>query len=129
MNKMLTGICMTGVLAVSSINLAFAEEAKKDGALSPAVVEQLDVANKLIALGDARKDPLLLIVAAKLQKTLGAEAASTPTQSTATNDVLSRAKKLSNGRKDLTGIADDVAAAKTKGGYIDVTTGQYRYTM
>ena len=129
MKKILTGVCMTGILAVSSVNLAFAEDAKKDGALSPAVVEQLDVANKLIALGDARKDPLLLIAAAKLQKNLGAEAASTPTQSTATNDVLDRAKKLSAGRKDLTGIADDVAAAKTKGGYIDAVSGQYRYTM
>lgn len=128
MNKILTGICMTGVLAVSSMNIAFAEEAKS-GALSPAVVEQLDVANKLIALGDARKDPLLLIAAAKLQKNLGAEAASTPSQSTLTNDVLDRAKKLSAGRKDLTGIADDVAAAKTKGGYIDAVSGQYRYTM
>lgn len=45
-------------------SLAFAEEAKS-AALSPAVIEQMDVANKLIALGDARKDPLLLIVAAK----------------------------------------------------------------
>jgi hypothetical protein len=129
MKKMLTGVCLTSVLLASGINLALAEEAKKDMGPSPAVIEQMDVANKLIALGDARKDPLLLIVAAKLQKTLGAEAASTPTQSTATNDVLDRAKKLSAGRKDLTGIADDVAAQKTKGGYVDSMTGQYRYTM
>jgi hypothetical protein len=70
---------------------------------------------------------LLLIAAAKIQKSLGAEAASTPTQSTSTADVLERAKKLSSGRNDLTGIADDVAAQKSKGGYIDAVSGQYRY--
>ena len=42
---------------------------------SAATIEQLALANKLIALGDARKDPVLLIAAAKLQKSLSTEAA------------------------------------------------------
>lgn len=119
------------VLAASVLNLgvAFAAEEKPaEGGLTPAVVEQMDVANKLIALGDARKDPVLLIAAARLQKSLSAEAAGNPTESTAPNAVLERAKKLAAGRKDLIGLADDVAAQKTKGGYIDATSGQYRYT-
>ncbi len=116
MNKVLAGVGVAGVLLAGGINLALAEDAKKDAAPSPAVIEQMDLANKLIALGDARKDPLLLIVAAKLQKSLGAESASAPAQSGATDDVLDRAKKLSAGRKDLVGIADDVAAAKSKSG-------------
>jgi hypothetical protein len=115
MKKVLAGIGMTGVLLVGGINLALAEEAKKDALPSPAVIEQVDIVNKLIALGDARKDSVLLIAAAKLQKSLGAEAASTPTQSTATTDVLERAKQFASGRKDIIGIADDVAAQKSKG--------------
>lgn len=112
-----------------NFGMAFAGEDKAtEAGLTPAVVEQMDVANKLIALGDARKDPVLLIAAAKLQKSLSAVAAGTPAQSTATNDVLDRAKKLAAGRKDLIGLADDVAAEKTKGGYIDAVSGQYRYT-
>jgi hypothetical protein len=125
-NKFLTVV--VGTLLVLNTGISFAEEAKKaEQGPSPAVIEQIDIANKLIALGDARKDPLLLIAAAKIQKSLGAEAASTPTQSTSTADVLERAKKLSSGRNDLTGIADDVAAQKSKGGYIDAVSGQYRY--
>ena len=108
-------ICVSGLLLASVLDIASAEEAKQDSGLTPAVVEQLMVANKLIALGDARKDPLLLIAAAKLQKSLGAEAASSPSQNTATKDVLERARKLAAGRKDMVGIADDVAAAKSKG--------------
>lgn len=112
-----------------NMGVAFSGEGKPtETSLTPAVVEQLDVANKLIALGDARKDPILLIAAAKLQKSLSPEAAGNPAQSTATNDVLDRAKKLASGRKDLIGLADDVAAQKTKGGYIDAVSGQYRYT-
>jgi hypothetical protein len=115
MMKKLVSIVVGSVFVVS-VGLAFAEDAKKSApSLSPAVIEQIDVANKLIALGDARKDPLLLIVAAKLQKTLGAEAASVPMQSVDTKEVLERAKKLSVGNKELIGIADDVAAQKSKG--------------
>jgi hypothetical protein len=113
-NKLVT-VVVSGVLLLNA-GIAFAEEAKKaEQGPSPAVIEQMDIANKLIALGDARKDPILLIAAAKIQKTMGSEAASTPTQSTATTDVLERAKKLASGHKDLTGLADDVAAQKTKG--------------
>lgn len=128
MKTQLIAVLAGGVLALN-ISAAFAGEGKAaEGGLTPAVVEQLDVANKLIALGDARKDPVLLIAAAKLQKSLNPEAAGSPAQSTATNDVLDRAKKLAAGRKDLIGLADDVAAQKTKGGYIDAVSGQYRYT-
>lgn len=128
MKKQLIAVLAGGVLAMNFGVAIAAEDKAAEGGLTPAVVEQLDVANKLIALGDARKDPVLLIAAAKLQKSLSTEAAGGPTQSTAPNDVLERAKKLAAGRKDLVGLADDVAAQKTKGGYIDVTTGQYRYT-
>lgn len=128
MKKQLIAVLAGGVLAMN-LGVAMAGEDKAaEGGLTPAVVEQLDVANKLIALGDARKDPVLLIAAAKLQKSLSTEAAGSPTQSTAPNEVLERAKKLAAGRKDLVGLADDVAAQKTKGGYIDATSGQYRYT-
>ncbi len=120
---------LAGSVLVMNLGVALAAEEKPvEGGLTPAVVEQIDVANKLIALGDARKDPVLLIAAAKLQKSLSAEAAGSPAESTATNAVLERAKKLAAGRKDLIGLADDVAAQKTKGGYIDAVSGQYRYT-
>lgn len=128
MKTQLIAVLAGGVLVMNLGTAVAGEEKPAEGALTPAVVEQIDVANKLIALGDARKDPVLLIAAAKLQKSLGAEAAGTPTESTATNAVLERAKKLATGRKDLIGLADDVAAQKTKGGYIDAVSGQYRYT-
>jgi len=127
MNSKLIGVVLGSVLALNA-GLTFAADDKKtEPAMSPAMVEQIDLANKLIALGDARKDPLLLLAAAKLQKNMGAEAAGAPTQSTATTDVLARAKKLSAGRKDMAGIADDISAQKSKGWSIDVVSGKSNY--
>jgi|CXWL01.1.fsa_nt_gi hypothetical protein len=115
------------VLALNSA----ASLADEDKGPSPAVIEQLNVVNKLIALGDARKDPLLLLAAASLQKSMGAEVVSAPMKSTAPEDVLDRAKTLAAGRKDLIAIADDMAAVKSKGPtwQINAVTGRstYRY--
>ena len=119
------------VAAMLAVN-AGAVLAQDEKALSPAVVQQLDLINRLVALGDARKDPLLLLAAASIQKSLGTDAAVTlPSQSTAPDAILARAKAFSIGRKDLMDLAEDVGATKAKGASwrIDAVTGRstYRY--
>lgn len=120
MNYILSNVCKKSVLAMGSIGLLLnvamcqADESPAAQVLSPAAIEQMDLANKLIAMGEARKDPLMLIVAAKLQKTLGLEMGSLPKQGMETSAVLESAKKYAAGRKDLIGLADDVAAEKSK---------------
>ena len=110
-----TVLLMAGSLALMmNIATCQAEESKAAPALTPAAIEQMDLANKLIALGEARKDPLMLIVAAKLQKSLGMETAGLPKQGMETKTLLETAKKYAAGRKDLMGLADDVAAEKSK---------------
>ena len=126
-SKFLT-LAVAAMLAVS----AGAVLAQDEKALSPAVVQQLDLINRLVALGDARKDPLLLLAAASIQKSLGTDAAVTlPSQSTAPDAILARAKAFSIGRKDLMDLAEDVGAIKAKGASwrIDAVTGRstYRY--
>ena len=126
-SKFLT-LAVAAMLAVS----AGAVLAQDEKALSPAVVQQLDLINRLVALGDARKDPLLLLAAASIQKSLGTDAAATlPSQSTAPDAILARAKAFSIGRKDLMDLAEDVGAIKAKGASwrIDAVTGRstYRY--
>jgi hypothetical protein len=127
MKTKLISLVLGSVLALHG-GLASAQD---DKGPSPAVIEQLDIVNKLIAMGDARKDPLLLLAAASMQKQMGTEGASLPTKSTAPQDVLDRAKALAGNRKDLVGIADDLSAVKSKGASwrIDAVTGRstYRY--
>ena len=119
------------VAAMLAVN-AGAVLAQDEKGLSPAVVQQLDLINRLVALGDARKDPLLLLAAASIQKSLGTDAAVTlPSQSTAPDAILARAKAFSIGRKDMMDLAEDVGATKAKGASwrIDAVTGRstYRY--
>ena len=128
MKSKFLSLAVAAVLAINA-GTALAQDEK---ALSPAVVQQLDLINRLVALGDARKDPLLLLAAASIQKSLGTDAAATlPSQSTAPDAILARAKAFSIGRKDMMDLAEDVGATKAKGASwrIDAVTGRstYRY--
>ena len=103
--------------------------AQDEKGLSPAMVQQLELVNRLVALGDARKDPLLLLAAASIQKNMGTDSASLPTQSTSPDDIVARAKGMAGGRKEIATIADEVSAAKPKGASwrIDAVTGRSTY--
>jgi hypothetical protein len=113
MNKLFANLI--GASLLLAVNVAWAEgSTSMNKELSPMVVEQINLANKLIALGDARKDPLLLIAAARLQKSLSEETTGQPQASNKIPDVLARARKMTEGRKDLTGLIDDITAMRSK---------------
>ena len=120
-------------LSLASVAALFCASAiaADDKAPSPATIEQLNIVNKLIALGDARKDPILLMAAASLQKSMGMDEVAVVAKSTAPDDVLERAKAMSGGRKDLTAIVEDLIGVKSKGASwrIDAVSGKstYRY--
>jgi hypothetical protein len=118
MNNTLTQFRKTGILATIAFGLLTAaplcHAGNTEPALTPAAIEQMNLANQLIALGEARKDPLMLIVAAKIQKSLGAESPALAKQGTESKTLLDNARKYAAGRKDLIGLADDVAAEKSK---------------
>ncbi|NWF35143.1 hypothetical protein [Mariprofundus sp. KV] len=130
MNKqVLVTMGLGTAIILGGMNAAVASDDKaKAKGLNAAVVEQANIINKLIDLGDARKDPILLLAAAKLQKTMSDTAAPTSTENNSTEDVLKRAKKAANGRKDVAGIADDIAAMKSKGRQYHYSNGYYTGT-
>jgi hypothetical protein len=89
--------------------------AAEEAVLSPAAMEQLALAEKLIALGRANNDPLLLIAAAQIRNTVSDEPVGLPDERTPQAALLDEAKSLARDRQDLIGIADDIAAARSKG--------------
>lgn len=125
MKSKLVALSAATLLAFNAGN-ALAQDEK---GLSPAMVQQLELVNRLVALGDARKDPLLLLAAASIQKNMGTDSTSLPTQSTSPDDIVARAKGMANGRKEIATIADEVGAAKPKGASwrIDAVTGRSTY--
>ena len=85
--------------------MAVQVQAADEAVLSPAAMEQLALAEKLIALGRTNNDPLLLIAAAQIRNTVSDEPVGLPGERTS----------LAGDRQDLIGIADDIAAARSKG--------------
>ena len=124
MKRML--VTLAAGLALAHAGHALARDAK---ALTPAMVQQLDLVNRLVALGDAQQDPVLLLAAASLQKSLGSDAAALPSQSTSPDELVARAKALAGGRADILALVEQVSAAKPKGASwrFDAVTGRATY--
>lgn len=114
MSRLTTGL---SILAFAlTLSTAQAEEPAATAApISPAAVEQIVLAQKLAAIGAARKDPLLLLAAAQLRASL--DAAPVPAGDTfeSLDDMLATARELAAGREDIIGIADDIAAGSSRG--------------
>lgn len=124
-------LCM-GVACLLLGGAARAEDSARaeNPALSAEVIAQTNLANKLIALGDARRDPLLLIAAAKVQKSLGSNSEQEAgAHELDTRSILERARAYANGQSDLIGLIDDVAAMKSKGFEFNPKAGQLRFTF
>lgn len=122
-----------------ALGAAYAQEKKsgtnvnpKATTTSPEVqaVEALRTADALAKYGDARKDPLALIVAAKMKKEVGgqdlkaskqtkgkgkAEASAAKPDQRTPEALLERARALAKDRKDLLALADDVAKSGGRG--------------
>jgi hypothetical protein len=98
-------------------------------------VETLRIATGLVRYGDATKDPLALITAARMLKQAGlqpskAERAGKGVRkdkrdAMEVDAVLGRARTLAAGRQDLLALADDVAAGGSRGALEGPARGVY----
>ena len=125
----LIGMGLGAALLFAGMGNSAAQDAKAAPSkeASAAVAEQAELARKLIAYGDARNDPILLLAAAKLQRTLSETRAPASTQSFETQAVLERAKKDAKGNKEIIELADDMMAMKPKRWSIDAVSGRSVY--
>lgn len=83
--------------------------------LSPNAMEQLVIANKLAALGEERKDPLLLLAAVRLRQGLSDDGVDNAAEGTGTEALLKKAKEISGGDAALNEIADSVSGMTARG--------------
>jgi hypothetical protein len=94
---------------------------------SASAVEAVAAAEGMVRYGDAAKDPLALIAAAKVLKNVGAKDSTAERVGGKAGDaknkpdtmsveaILTRAKALANGRQDIVAMADDVAKEGVRG--------------
>jgi hypothetical protein len=100
-----------GVLAATLTGPALAQEKQ---ALTPGIVEQLDIVSKLTNYGIERKDPLLLLAAARLVTTIAPEAAAS-TGALGADELIAKAKELGGGKAEIGTLADDIASESSRG--------------
>ena len=105
---------------------AGAADAKK--VMSPAVIEQYALADRLIAYGVERKDPLIILAAVKLRGSLVEESPALPKVPLTNDEALAAAGELARGAEDILGLIEDVKAEGSRGDYY-TTGGSYCYTV
>jgi hypothetical protein len=101
------------VIALGLVLPAVAEE--KAPSLTPAAVEQIQLAATLARYGEARKDPILLIAAARIAKGVSPDGAPAADKLPSMDEMLSDAKEYAEGDETVIGLIDDVKASQSKG--------------
>ncbi len=115
--SLILSVGLTCLLLMGGLSQAYAESKE----LTPAAIEQINLADKLTNYGIARKDPLLLIAAAQLLKSISMDPVAAQ-MGMSSDDILNKARGYAAKRQDLIGLIDDIAAAKTKGLCYGATT-------
>jgi hypothetical protein len=104
---------LASALAIGLALPAFAEE--KPEPLTPAAVEQIQLAATLARYGEARKDPILMIAAARIARGVSAEGAPAATKLPSVDEMLADAKEYGEGDATIQSLIDDTQAAQSKG--------------
>jgi len=109
-SKLLAAALLTSGLFVFSP----AANAQDKPALTPGIVEQLDLASTLANYGLERRDPLLLLAAARLMKTITADSAPVA-PAIGADELIEKAKEIAGSESDIEALADDIAAESSRG--------------
>ncbi|WP_226779852.1 hypothetical protein [Oceaniglobus trochenteri] len=103
---------MKTLLISSIISLSLLGPAMAQDSASPATMDEIAMSEKLIALGQARGEPLLVLAAIRLRATLGGETGAAGDTLTSREDAFALARELAGDDPAMAGIIDD---AETEG--------------
>ena len=106
--KFLAGSVLAAVLVLPAV-------AQEEKAPSPAVIEQIQLATTLARYGEARKDPILLLAAAKIAKGLSPDTVPAAEALPTMDDLLNQATEYGEGDELVAGVIEDIKASQSKG--------------
>ncbi|WP_108483206.1 hypothetical protein [Oceaniglobus ichthyenteri] len=98
---------MKTLLAALAIATSFALPIQAQETASPAVLDEIAMSEHLIALGQARGEPVLVLAGIRLRATLGGAAAAPGDALTSREDAFALAKELAAGDPSLTDVITD----------------------
>jgi hypothetical protein len=105
-------VVAASVLAVGVMFPALAEEQQ---AFTPAAIEQIQLADTLARYGEARKDPILLLAAAKIAKGISPDGAPSADKLPTMDELLASAEEYAEGDELVLGVIGDIKAEQSKG--------------
>jgi hypothetical protein len=109
-------VIRTFLLATAlSLSIGAATVTAQEQALTPAAAEQIVLAETLVRYGEARKDPILLIAAARIAKGITAEGPAPAAKLPTMDEILASAIAYSDGDEVIAAMVDDVKASQSKG--------------
>lgn len=113
MKRVLLAFCLS-VLPLSGAILA-GPAAAEEQRITPAASEQVMMAERLAALAEARKDPLLMLAALRMRASLDDTAMPVPQGFSSTEELTARARALAEGDDAMTALLADVEAEAGRG--------------
>lgn len=82
--------------------------------LTPAAMAEISMAEKLFALGQARREPMMILAAIRLRATLGGETSAPGKAFTSQEEAFAAARKIAKGDDAMMSIIDDVEANSSR---------------
>ena len=89
--------------------------AQEDKGITPGVTEQIMMAERLVSLGKARNDPMLLIAALRLRNNLSQDAMPPVEKFSSKEEILEAVNGMVEGRDDLKELIKDEASSSSRG--------------
>jgi len=105
---------LVGAVLAAMAFMALPATAQQSNAVTPSMLEQLTIADKLIAYGTERKDPILILAAVQLRANLadgGAQAGA----ATSTEDALKLAAELGASSAAIKQLVEEIQSTGSRG--------------
>lgn len=113
MKRLLIALCLWS-LPLGAVLVA-GPSAAEEQRITPAASEQVMMAERLAALAEARKDPLLMLAALRMRATLDDTAMPVPQGFSSTEELATRARALTEGDDAMAALLADVEAEAGRG--------------
>lgn len=106
---------MLGVIFSALAFVALPATAQQSGPVTPSMLEQLTIADKLIAYGAERKDPILILAAVQLRSNLADSGGQAAGAATSTEDALKLAAEYAGANAGIKQLIEEIQSTGSRG--------------
>lgn len=106
---------LLGVIFSALAFVALPATAQQSGPVTPSMLEQLTIADKLIAYGAERKDPILILAAVQLRANLADSGGQAAGAATSSEDALKLAAEYAGANAGIKQLIEEIQSTGSRG--------------